>query len=313
MSRFLIIDANAIGYSGQQATRLTSGDRSTQAIFHYMKSLRGLRRKYPAFKALNCWDEKASWRYELYPEYKGQRDKYPDAAAMRAQYKEQRPIIEECLRRLGVPQVRAPEYEADDCASILARRVAKTDGAKAVLVTGDQDWLQLVTDNVTWFDPIRENMVTQGRFQDFTGYQDAQQFVQAKALQGDTSDNIKGVGGLGEKAAKAIMSNFGDLQGLIKARRALGRDFEKGDLPDDLSFFRKKINDFISNTNGGIDAFRRNYKLMSLLEVQEPEGGLQIDNGAFNPDDLYQLFEELAFFSLLKDFDNFISDIRGTK
>lgn len=315
MRNFLIIDGNAVGYHGQQARRLSTGDFPTQAIFHYMKELRNLRRRYPNLTALNCWDEHTQWRYDLYPEYKGKRDKYDAQKAMREEYRQQRPTIQQCLSFLGAPQVRAEEYEADDLAGYLAQKVTKNEDSFAMLVTGDQDWLQLVSDNVSWYDPIRNQLVTKSKFEEFTGFENSTQFLQAKALQGDSSDNITGVGGIGEGTAKKIMAHFGSLQTLIAEWVKSNRSFEKGDLPSELSRARTKINAFLSDKDDGIKKFKRNYKLMDLRNVKEPVGGFSscVDLGTRDLDALANLFEELAFFSILKDFDNFVFDITGRK
>lgn len=310
MKNFMVIDANSIGYTGHQSVALNTGDRSTQAIFHFLKTLRNLRSRFPKFQPIVCWDNDAKWRYELCPDYKGNREPNEKVKQAREDYRAQRPTIKKCLKLLGVPQVDVKGFEADDIAAMIALRTAKTEDAFALLISGDQDWIQLVTENVTWLDPLTEKKVTLKTFEEATGYPDPISFVQAKALKGDTSDNIKGVGGLGEVASSLILKHFGSVSEMIREKIRLGRDFTKEDLPKEMSRYVKPINRFI-NDRSRIEHFKTNYLLMNLLDTKEPEGGIgrHISRSKLNRDKLLEELEELAFFPIIKDFDGFVSDI----
>lgn len=291
---YTVIDGNAIGYIGQALKKLTNGDgQATQSIYHFAKTIPNLAKKFPNSTPIVLWDSHCQWRYDLLPEYKGKRDATPELKAMRAEYRTQRPFIQDMLSHMGVMQWTVDNYEADDLAGFLARKVL-TIGGKLILVTGDKDWLQLVSGNVLWYSPVEKIIVGVKNFHQYTGYRDGVSFLQGKALQGDNSDNISSVGGLGKETAPKILDRFGSIQHLMAAYRANG-DFCKEELVKGaLNKSRKKLNDFCRNETGGLDIYKRNMKLMNLLQhVDTPPN--KILRSEYSEDDLLDLFYELNF------------------
>jgi DNA polymerase I len=272
--KILLVDANAVGYSAQQARSLsTAAGEPTQAIFHAIKAMWNLQKRYKGFTPLVLWDSHARWRYDLLPDYKGKRDTYPKQIAMREEYRTQRPYIQEAFRLLGITQVQHEGYEADDIAGVYARKVTSMNDAQAVLYTGDKDWLQLVSEHVTWHDIATDKRVSITNFERHTGFANPIAFLQAKALHGDGSDNIAGVGGIGEKTADKLMQHFGSVKQLLLTHRAHG-DFEKGYFADEsLNRARNKINNFCANTAQQHALFKRNLKLMNLHAIEPPTAG----------------------------------------
>lgn len=267
MQNLILVDGNSIGYAAHSARELLLHGKQIQALFFSLKMIKRAR-EYAGdgyHKLIVLWDSKAQWRYDLYPEYKGKRDSDPEKRESRRQYKEQVPLIRKALSLLGVEQRFAKHEEADDLAGALVAN--KEVGQKILLVSGDQDWLQLVGPDVGWYDP-RENgrFIDMRSFHSSTGFLTPVLFSQAKAILGDSSDNVKGVDGIGEKCLALLFANYGSIPKFIQfandIRFSVG-GFEKGDLPDELSRWRKKLSEFAFS--GGLDVFKRNMQLMCLL------------------------------------------------
>ena len=272
--KVILADGNAVGYSSQQTRRLTTNaDEPTQAIFHSIKSVWGLKSRYKQHIPLFLWDSHTQWRYDILPEYKGKREEYKQQVEMREEYRQQRPYIQEALKLMGVIQIQHEGYEADDIAGVYSRKINSIDDAEAVLYTGDKDWLQLVGENVILHEIGSDKRVSLKNFQRVTGFSNPIEFLQAKALHGDGSDNISGVGGIGEKTADSLMQHFGSVKRLLKAHKENG-DFAKGYFENSsLNRARNKINAFCNNEIGGIDLYKRNLKLMNLHQIQPPKTG----------------------------------------
>lgn len=303
MTTILLIDGNSIGHANHNATRLTVGNTEVQAIFGFAKSIRGYYEQFAGAQPVVLWDGRAQWRYDIYPEYKGKRkeatEKDPKRAEHKANYERQVPLIKKMLTSLGVRQVVHPEYEADDLAGLLVKRL---QGRRVVLVSGDQDWLQLISPSVTWFDPIRDHKVTPTNLFEFSGYYTPREFLEGKALRGDSSDSISGVGGMGEVSAREFMATH----------RGVQQFWTKVDSGVLVPKKRKSKTatslhpeEFLCSAEGR-QLFDRNMRLMNLSGVPEPASGtLKIDKGEFNPDIFQSLCERLAFQSILRDWQHF--------
>jgi 5'-3' exonuclease len=291
----LIIDGNSLGHAAHNATKLSVGTMQTQAIFGMVKSSRLLAEKYPGWSQLVLWDGSAQWRKDIYPEYKGNRKaKDEKQAAHKQAYKDQSPFVRKALQLVGVRQMLVTSLEADDMAGILVRR-AKGD---IVLVSGDQDWLQLVRNGVTWFDPIRDHTVGIGNFTEFTGYFSPREFLEGKALMGDTSDNIPGVGGIGEKGAPEFLAQFKSVANFLAQC-------------DDGSFVPKKKAHQNLASPAGRAAFDRNMRLMNLIDAPNPERDhMAVTQPAYSEAHFRTLCEKLAFMSILRNFDSFMTPFR---
>ncbi len=291
----LIIDGNSLGHAAHNATKLTVGEMQTQAIFGMVKSVKLLAENYPGWNMVVLWDGKAHWRLDLHSEYKGNRKaKDEKQEAHKQAYKDQSPFVRKALQLLGIRQMLVTSLEADDMAGVLTRRAT----GNVVLVSGDRDWLQLVRPNVVWFDPIRNYKVGMGNFTEFTGYFSPREFLEGKALMGDTSDNIPGVGGIGEKGAPEFMAQFKSVENFLKQ-------------VDDGSFVpKKKAHQNLASPEGRA-AFDRNLRLMNLLDAPNPnKEDMQVTQPAYSEANFRVLCEKLAFMSILRDFDNFMAGFR---
>lgn len=324
MSGIHIVDGNSIGHANHNATKLTVGEMETQAIFGTIKSIQAIKRADPDWDILVLWDGRAQWRFDLCPEYKGNRNAKDDKEqTSKDSYKKQSVFIRKALQLMGVRQMLVTSAEADDMAGLMVKRLAP-QGKPIKLTTGDKDWLQMVRPGVVWFDPIRGRSCNFSEFFAFTGYRTPEQFIDGKALMGDTSDNICGVGGIGEKGAPEFIAEFGSVAKfyeLVEAGKFVPKkkahinlcgnvtkeDWAKqycGGRGDEEA--RKK---HMENWPGqGRLLFERNRKLMNLLDVPTPpKEDVSVIQPTFNPDAFRAMCEKLAFHSILKDLDGFLS------
>ena len=279
MTNVMLIDGNSIGFASHQSTKLVYDNQPVQAIFGFIKTLKRLKERFSGFEPIVLWDGE-SWRYQLYPNYKGNR-KDPKTELMKLEYKKQTPAIEEAIKLLGVKQIRVMNYEADDLGYIFATNIAK-QGNKVILVSGDKDWLQMVQPNVMWYDPIRDRKCSYLDFAEFTGCDSVQAFIDKKCLMGDASDNVKGVGGIGEGRALYLLQTYGTVE------RFLGHEVTQ----EELDTMPKHFKDFRLNTNNGIDKYKQNLKLMALNTDARPQPvGKKIVDGELD----FDRFEEFCF------------------
>ncbi|NOT35582.1 MAG: DNA polymerase I [Candidatus Eisenbacteria bacterium] len=215
MSRLIVFDALGLAYRAHFAfigrPLMNSKGENTSAIFGFANIALKFRREHaPEFWAL-AWDGPGpTFRHELYGDYKATRPPMPEDLAA------QLGAIEDLSRHLGLPVIEKAGMEADDVMATLAQ-LAAAAGHEVILVTGDKDMLQVVTDRVTVLAP-------QGKGEDYARMDPAA--VRAKwgvgpehirdvlALMGDSSDNIPGVKGVGEKTAVELLTQFHSLDEL---------------------------------------------------------------------------------------------------
>jgi len=300
MSKTVVVDGNSIGYAAHYATKLTAGEIETQAVFGFIKTMRELRQSYPDYKLVVLWDGRAEWRFKTHPEYKSNRDNDPKKVAAKEAYSAQRPYISRALKHLGVRQMTASTHEADDLAGILVWQLSQKPENEIVLISGDQDWIQLVRKNVSWRD-LRDDsrIVTIDSLMDKTGFATPYGFLEGKCLQGDTSDCISGVGGIGEKGAPEFIAEFGSV-------REFWRRCDSGEFIP-----KKKAHIRLCSAEGRM-IFGRNLRLMQLLKVPVPaKEAVHIDQGSLNVEAFAELCEELAFSSILRNLESFTDEFKG--
>lgn len=293
MKKIILIDGNAIGFASQNSTVLTSERQEVQALFGFLKSLRVSRVGYPDHTPVVLWDGSENWRKLFYPEYKANRKVDPKMVKMRENYQAIRPVIAKAVGLLGVRQMIDRHSEADDLAGHLVREL-REKAESIMLITGDRDWLQLVRQNVAWGDPRDDSrFCNHANFAEYTGVATPRQFLEMKALMGDTSDNIKGVGGIGEVYAKGIMFQFGSVEGLIKAVAAGTGNVGVGK--------RQRVRELATGETEARDLFERNIKLMNLIDAPPPVD-LKVIKGRFDRERFGELCAHYNFASILRDF-----------
>ena len=210
---FIVIDGNSLMYRAFFAlqTPMTSRDGTpTGALHGFLGMLLKLVDRKPSHMAVAFDVHGPTFRHNKYDEYKAGRRPTPD------ELRTQMPILKDILRLMGIAVVECPSYEADDILGTLSRR-AEAAGLDVLLVTGDRDALQLTTDHT-------HVLLTKKGITDTVEYDPAtlkeaygltpDHMRDLKALMGDSSDNIPGVPGVGEKTALKLLESYGDLDGV---------------------------------------------------------------------------------------------------
>jgi DNA polymerase-1 len=214
--RLLLLDGHSLAYRAFFALPVenfaTTTGQPTNAVYGFTAMLINvLRDEKPTHVAVAFDRGEPTFRHEQYVEYKANRRETPE------DFRSQLSLIFEVLDALGVKRLSAPGYEADDIIATLATQ-AEAQGMEALVVTGDRDVLQLVSDKVTVL-MTRRGITDMTRFtpeavQEKYGLTPAQ-YPDFAALRGDPSDNLPGIPGVGEKTATKWIQEFGSLEELV--------------------------------------------------------------------------------------------------
>ena len=207
-----LLDGSSYIYRAYYGVRdlATSGGMPTNAVFGFTRMLLDLLREHrPDYLAVVLDPPREeTFRREIYPPYKAHRD------AMPADLVPQLPYIGKVLQALNIPALEAPGFEADDVIATLARRYA-AEGIQVTAVTGDKDLLQIVGEGIGLLDTMKE--LRSGPQEVFDRFGVPPELVpDVLGLAGDTSDNIPGVPGIGEKTAAGLIRRFGSLEGVLQ-------------------------------------------------------------------------------------------------
>lgn len=223
MTQLVLIDGNNIGYAGMYIpalAHLSCDDHPTGGILGMAQSVVRISNLYPQAIPVVLWDGHAAWRKALYPEYKGNRHDTPEKMAVAESWNEQQAHARLLLMHMGVIQVRAIDAEADDLVWRICQGVEDPDFGieRVVLCSNDQDWLQALGPRVDWYSPITEKTMNLDTFlHGDDAYRSTEEFILAKAMAGDKSDNIDGVPGVGMKTAVKLLRLYGGLDGIAAA------------------------------------------------------------------------------------------------
>lgn len=203
--KLLLIDGNSIMNRAFYGIRLLSSGKGvfTNALTGFLNIYLKLLKEENPDRICAAFDLKSpTFRHKMYGEYKAGRHKMPDELAM------QMPIIKDILRALGVKIVECEGYEADDIIGTLSR-VCSENGGECLICTGDRDSFQLVGERVTVrLASTKEDVFyTPEKIREVYGVE-PREMLEVKALMGDSSDNIPGVAGIGEKTALSLVKNY---------------------------------------------------------------------------------------------------------
>lgn len=214
----MLFDMNSMGYAAMYTSvgNMKAGDMPTGAMHGLISSIFTRMKAHPNALPVGLWDRKAYWRHDLYPNYKANRTDTEEKRDIRNRYRQQTPHIQELLMAMGIPQVTCGNAEADDLGGVISRNI---DPSWIVeMNTGDTDWWQGLTDNCYWFSNAHKRTLTLAGLTDpntdmKTGhFVSADEYLQAKALAGDDSDDIDGVEKVGlATAVKYIRAHEGDI------------------------------------------------------------------------------------------------------
>ena len=280
MPKLALLDGHSLAYRAFFALPsdlATPSGQVTNAVFGFTSMLIKLLDDERPDAIAVAWDVRGpTFRTEAYPEYKAQRDRAPDL------FTGQLPLIDEVLKAMGISQVRIGGYEADDVIATLAER-AKHDDWEVVVVTGDRDAFQLIEPGVTVLYTRRG--ITDTIKADAAWINERygiapEQYVDYAALRGDPSDNLPGVPGVGEKTAAKLITEHGDVAGVIAA----------------AADFSPRLSENVRATAKQVEL---NQELMELVRDVPVDAQLtDFTLAEFKEDRIRPVFEDLAFRTL---------------
>lgn len=221
MSKIIVIDGNSLLFRAFYATYYdpsnimrTKSGQATNAIFAFSNMitslLTNLKKGDGIFVGFDAG--KHTFRHQEYKDYKANRPELPKDLIT------QFPIARELLDKLNIVHYECDNLEADDICGIIANKAQK-EGYKVYIYTSDKDYLQLIDENIT-IELIKKGLkdikeMTPQTFKEEWGFEPIQ-ITDYKGLRGDDSDNLKGIPGVGDKTAKQLISQFGDLESIIQ-------------------------------------------------------------------------------------------------
>ena len=276
-----LIDGSAYIYRAYHAIAPLSNSKGlpTHAVLGFVNMVKRLvREKQPAFLAIAFDSRGPVFRHQMYPAYKANRPPMPEDLSL------QIPYIKQFVAASRILMLEEQGVEADD---IIASAVTffKAAGHKVVLVSGDKDLLQLVSDDVVMWDPMKDKVMDREAIhQKYSVY--PEQLLDLFALIGDTSDNVPGVPGIGPKTAEKLINTYGSLDGLFERVEVLKQSRVKEQL--------------IENK----DAAYLSRRLIRLkTDVALPKDLSRYALPAADDEELGKIYAELEFSSLLKGID----------
>ena len=285
MSKFVLVDGNSIMnrafYGIMGSKMLTAKDGTyTNAVYGFLAILFKILEDINPEYLVVAFDLKApTARHKLYEGYKATRKGMPDELA------QQMPIIKEILRAMNIDIVEMEGYEADDVLGTLSRYGEK-QGLEVTILSGDRDTFQLATDKITIRIPHTKAGKTETDEYDRTKIKEKyglepKQLIDVKGLQGDTSDNIPGVPGIGEKTALSLVQKFGSIENLYE-KVEKGESELKGKQKENIE--NNKDLAFLSKTLGTINL---------EVPIQDTLEDFKVEE--WNKNKVLQIFQELNF------------------
>lgn len=280
-----LLDGHSITHRAFYALPLLTNDKGeyTNAVFGFIRMLFSLTDEWEPDRMIVAFDKKApTFRHEEYEDYKANRKKMPDELSP------QIPMLQETLKKLKIPITAKEGYEADDLLGTLSRQAAE-EGYMVYIVTGDRDALQLVTENI-------KVMYTRKGLSDLVLYDlekvkekyelPPEKLIDMKGLMGDSSDNIPGVPGIGEKTAIKLLKQFDSIEEILNNI-------------SEVSGKKRK-----ENLREYADQARMSYKLGRIdkdVPIEMEFEKCRLDR--YDDKEVVEYFKELGFSSLLDRFD----------
>lgn len=281
LGRLFLIDGNSFCYRAFYAIRglTNSKGQPTNAIYGFITMINKLiKDEKPDYLAIAFDLKGPTFRHKKFEEYKIHRKPMPDELI------DQMPLIKEVVRGYNIPLFEMQGYEADDILATVATK-AEDKGYDVYIVTGDKDMLQLVGRHIKIYNVHKEGLIyDKEKVKERYGVP-PERMVDLIALMGDSSDNIPGITGIGEVTAKKLMEDFGSLDNVLSAGDKIGSES-----------LRKKITEY-----------RDQAVLSKELATVDRDVPIKINFNELKltgPDEgkLYDIFNELEFKRLLKDF-----------
>ncbi len=280
MPTLALLDGHSLAYRAffaLPADLATKSGQVTNSAYGFTSMLIKLLGDHAPDGLAVAWDAgRATFRTDEYADYKAQRESAPDL------FKVQLPLIREVLDVFGTPQFEIPGYEADDIIATLARD-AVAAGWDVLIVTGDRDAFQLITDHVGVVYTrrgISDTVLADAKWvEDRYGIR-PDQYVEYAALRGDNSDNLPGVPGVGEKTASKLIREHGSLEGIY----------------EHLEDMTPKLRENLAASREQVLLNRRLMRLVDDLEIEVAVDGLR--RTVPDREATKTLFDSLEFHSL---------------
>ncbi len=273
-----LIDGSSYIFRAYHAIRSLSNSKGfpTNAIYGFTNMIFKFLKDYkPDYLAIVFDSKGKTFRDEIYPLYKANREEPPD------DLKQQIPKIYEVVDALAIPKFQMEGYEADDLIGTITRD-SVNKGLKVVVITGDKDFSQLVSESVTLIDTMRNKE---------TGLEDVREkfsvpperVTDVFALAGDSIDNIPGVKGIGDKTAKELISKYGSLEGIF----------------DNLDKLSKRQRELIEDNKENALLSKKLVTIKTDVPIKFTVEDFRFQ--AINKDKVLRIFDELEFKSLLRE------------
>ncbi|GAB4556143.1 MAG: DNA polymerase I [Geothermobacteraceae bacterium] len=278
VSRLFLIDGSSYIYRAYYAIRhlSNSSGMATNAVYGFTQMLLKVLRDHQPDAVAVVFDSKGpSFRKEIYPEYKANR------AAMPEDLVPQIPLIKQVVKGFNLPALELPGYEADDIIATLARR-AERAGLDVTVVTGDKDLMQIVSEHVRLLDTMKDQVYGVEEVTERFGGPD--KVVEVQALAGDSSDNVPGVPGIGEKTARQLIAEYGSLENLLANAESIRQPKRRENLVNfaDQARLSRRLVQLVDDLDIAIDP--------ASLSLPEPDR-----------ESLDSLFAECEFHNLRKE------------
>jgi len=275
-----LIDGTAYIHRAYHAIRglATSTGLPTNAAYGFARMLiKLIHDRAPAYTAMFFDSKGPTFRHEIYTEYKANRPPMPEEMAV------QIPYIKAITEGFNIPIIEETGYEADDLIGTYAK-IAENAGFFVIMVTGDKDFIQLITDNCIIWDPMKDIHIDRDSVRETHGIE-PRQMVDVLGFAGDTADNIPGVPGVGQKTAANLLKAYPDMAALYERIDSLKSQKQR----EKLLAYRDQA--FLSRE---LAAIHTDVAVSHDLEdfKRRPE----------DPQKLGRLFQELEFRQLQKDY-----------
>lgn len=277
MKKVILVDGNnllfrsyyATAYSGN--TMKNSKGFSTNALYGYINMMNKIIKEEKPEYIMVAFDKGKTFRHEKYTAYKDGRSETPN------ELKEQFPVAKKLTEAMGIKYFEIDNYEADDIIGTFSKKISETDGVVATIISSDKDLLQLINDDIE-VKLLKQNDYIRMTHEEFINTYGIEppRMVDLKALMGDSSDNIPGVKGIGEKTALNLLHEWINLDNLYnnidkvkgKAKEKLIADKDNAYMSYDIATIYKEVPIDTSLENikyDGIDIMA----YMSMLEKLE--------------------------------------------
>ena len=289
----LIIDGNNLihrtYHTAKQQSKRTKTDTPDQVsnlhIYFTLNAINSYVKQFVPHTTIVVWDEKKEYkvneRKKVFEDYKGNRSK--DTSPH-----ENNEVIKSILLSMGISSIFPSQLEADD----IVAYICKEDEGKKVIVSVDRDFIQLINEDVTLFDPIRKTFFEYSNFEECTGYKNVSEWFTAKCLTGDKSDNVPGIPGFGKVKVNSYLNNN------IKLTAEQTEIFERNEeifsldkyksIKAEGDYYKQQLAKTVNSDYKVFIAFCEEYKFNRILDNKEKWYSLFFMKSLYNKlDDLF--------------------------